>query len=845
MAEPPVDGAGEDADPLLLFKQRLKQFRIESGNPSFRELERLFGKLGAPQAHSTIQAKVTGTAVPDRAFVETFVRACARHAGTTREPDLQEWRDAHTRTLAGIAAQGAMPASAGDPYRRLEAFGEDDAVWFHGRGGAVDQVIAALTARQSAVLLLGPSGSGKSSLVHAGVLPALGDGALPGSDQWLRVSVRPRQDLLAELERAGLPGADTSLPAALSQRLAGQPPQCRLVLVIDQFEELLTPLTSPDLEPIRREALVQLTAALGTPGVTLMLVMRDDFYPQLAAQAPDLRAGLTLVDLPAGLSVEQVRDIIVEPARTAGLVWEPGLPERIVADVLAGYDTGTTRCVPVTVLPLLELTLCQVWDRRAGTRLTRDAYQRVGGVRGALTAWCAAAIEQLSPQERDCAEQVLTALVRPADAERGVPAVRQQVPVDTLRQLLDPAVTGATEPAGASTVDRVLAALTGHRIVTTRALPESRATGPDPAGTDEARTPVAELIHDAVIRDWPQLREWVDRDHRFQDWLRRTDERHRHWARHPTPDDLLHGSDLAEGVDWSAHRPLPHGIATFLQASRHDQQARIRRARRLNTVLAGLLAIALVAAGVATWQRHTAVDARRESLSRQLAAQSTAMLPRNSELADLLAVQAYRLGPTTAEAVESLYTAVSRPIARILTGHTEMVSRVAYSLGGNHVASAGSDNTVRIWDVGTGKPQILTGHTKAVFAVAYSPDKRHLASGSADKTVRIWDLATGTSQTLTGHTQAVSAVAYSPDKHHLASASDDKTVRIWDLDTGTSRTLGGHTEHGSAVAYSPDGRHLASAGNDNTVRIWDVATGTSRTLTGHTEKVSAVAYSPD
>jgi WD40 repeat protein len=891
-----VGGVESGVDPIRLFADRLRRVQVDSGGPSVRDLVRLTDKAGVPYTRGTIHDKLAGRSAPPWEFVEAFVRACSLHAGTAGEPDLRPWRAWHAQMARELAALRArrrrMIRSDVCPYRGLEAFTAEHGEWFHGRGAAVQDALAGLAAHPPGVLLLGPSGAGKSSVVQAGVLPALGAGQLPGSDRWITMLVRPGKDLLAELDRAGLAGVDSRpIRKAVAERLAGEPSGSRLLLVIDQFEELLTPAASSEDEGNQRRTIEDLAAAIGAPGLSVVLVMRDDFYPRLASHAPALLQALTpgLCNVSANLNIDDLRDIITRPAEAVGLDCQDGLPERIITDVLAADPHATpARHAPVTVLPLLELTLQQLWQRRAEGHLTHEAYQRIGGITGALTTWCDTAINQLSTGQRAIAQRILTALVRPADTVHHIPAVRQQVTVTALRQLAGTTTLAGAQPSEHG-VDEVLAVLTDHRIVTTHT---ARTAGPTLSGVVRG-VPVAELVHEALIRDWATLREWVAQDHRFQDWLRRAAEAQARWVDHHDPGDLLRGRDLAEGVDWSARRRLPDHIGGLLSASQRHQRTGIRRIRALAAVLAVLLVVALAATGLALRQRQTALAAQQVAQSRQLAAQSNALMGTDPDLAFLLAVQAYRTSPTD-EATGTVYTAAASPLLRRLATNNndvEAQSVVEFSPDMRLLATGGSDGTIRLWDMPGGRWRTtLTGHVGAMHWMRFSPDGSTLATAGDDRTVRLWDMPGGQSRaTLNGHRDVVETAVFSPDGRTLTTASHDGTVRIWDVaearsravlpvDTeplfsvdvspdgrtlatasldGTARLwntatgqlrdqLAGHRDTLFAVAFSPDGRTLATASQDRTIRLWDLTTRQTRvTLTGHTDGVRAVAFSPD
>ncbi|MFD9061497.1 trypsin-like peptidase domain-containing protein [Kitasatospora purpeofusca] len=793
------------------------------------------------------------------------------------------------RVRSALNEPGELDELDVSPYRALEPFTAEHARWFRGREDAVRQVLAGLDGGRRVVLLLGPSGSGKSSLVQAGVLPALAAGRLAGSDRWRQVLTRPGPDLPGALARAGLPGSEAGDAGAdATDGAVREVGEARVVLVVDQFEEFLAPAAGP--EALR--ALARLTTAIRSDApLSVVLVMRDDFYSRLSALAPDLldtalkKSGV--LNVPATLSAAELDAIVTGPALDLDTPFEPGLAEQIIADVLKlSPRTDSAGGAPVTVLPLLEVALTRLWERRLESdgRLTHHTYQHIGAVTGALTDWCGTALRKLDSPQRDTARRILTALVRPAVDSLNIPAARQQLPISELRDL----AADDDTPGARQAVDEVLAVLSRHRIVTTHRL-HDHAPLDGKQGTEG--TEVAELVHDALIRDWVTLREWVEEDLRFLGWFRRARDQYDRWKEHRDPRDLPTGTLLAEGTDWSRQRRrLTADLDNFLKAGR-------RRGRRLNTILATVLALALIAAGVAFWQRQTAVTAQQIAQSRQLAALSDSLRDVDPELAGILAISAYRTSPTD-EAAASLSSVANRPLPHRPYRSTDVAS-VAFSSDGSTLAAAVNGNSVREWDAKTGNrlgifltahgsmlPAVFspngntlataddeegvvslwdvrtghlrtapfTGHTGTVTLMAFSPDRHALATTTGDGTVRVWDAKAGNLLKTfpTGLTGPVRSMALGPDGNTLATVSDgdgDGTVRVWDAKAGNLlKTFpAGLTGPVRAVAFSPDGNTLATGGDNGTVLLRDATTGNPRTapLTGHTGTVTLVAFSPD
>ncbi|WFE59556.1 AAA family ATPase [Micromonospora sp. WMMD712] len=749
------------------------------------------------------------------------------------------------------------------PYLGLWPFQEGQAEVFYGR----ERVAAELTGRVeqcltevSCVVVTGASGVGKSSLVRAGLLPAIAKGqlAVTGSSDWPRIVITPTAKPLTELAThlAMLVGTDAvSVRTRLEQQphetyllarqavlahSTGLPSQAqedvrshgRLIVVVDQFEELFT-LTQSEVEAEHGPhafitALLSIaTAPAGapTPAGVVVIVLRGDFLDRCAANpalVPVLQNGGFIV---GPMAEAELRQAITGPAEAAGLTLDNGLADDILADLRAAT---TTKEFSVGALPWLSQVMLLTWQNRQDQRLTRRGYLATGGVAHAVQTSAEAVYQALTPAQQHLARDVF---VRMTLTARDGHVARRQV------SLVELHTYPGSPPDRQGEVEAVLEGFAARRLVV---LAED----------------TVEIAHDTLLQAWPRLRSWLEDDQAGRVLYSQLINDATDWDTHKRdPSFLYRGTRLATvqsaraawRTDPARYPAVTDAAEQFLQHAHRSHTRATRRRRGTVSILVLMLIAATVAAGFAVEASRQATQQRTIAVSRQLAAQSQTIGTSDPVRAQLLAAAAWRIN-TNPESRASMYAALVNPALRLFTD-TDAVNSVAFNPDGRTIATGSAAGTARLWDVTTGRAiATLTGHTDSVLSVALSPDGRTLATTSIDGTARLWDVTTARAlTTLTGHTSYVDSVTFSPDGKSLATGSGDGTARLWDVTTGQAvTTLTGDTDVVASVAFSPDGRTLASGTREGPVRLWEVATGKPiTTLTGHTNMVASVAFSPD
>jgi WD40 repeat protein/transcriptional regulator with XRE-family HTH domain len=813
------------------------------------------------------------------ALLPAILRAC----GETDPARIKGWANALSRARR---TPGRRAADARPPYLGLASFQTADAAWFFGRSEITERLVTLATGTAAAtspatatgpvpgttgvpLVVVGPSGSGKSSLLRAGLVPRLLAGVVPGHQDGVpaehQASTRqvalftpsavPLTELAAQLSTitAGTAGTAGEIEARLSRDPASA---ARLdlhaaespLIVVDQFEAVFTDCTDED----QRQAFIAAVCALSGPAI-VVLALRADFYDR-ALRYPQLARALQERQIVLGpMSAAQVRSAIIEPARLARLDVADGLVEVLLRD-LAPRPTASGQAGAAHepgALPLLSHALLATWEHSHGSQLTVADYQAAGGISEAIARTAEAAYESLARDQRDTARRLFLRLV---NAASDVPETRSIVQLSELDGW----------PEGGSPAAPVLARFVDERLITTDA-------------------GIAQITHDALLTAWPRLRAWIDADRDNLRIRRRVGEAAQAWAEADRDSAaLLRGSQLAVAADWAAEpgnlQSLSALAREFLGSSADQERARQlterSRTRRLHRLVAALTTLVLVTCGLAGYAfmlravanaaRDSATAAKINADSREVAVEADQIRPQNVALAAQLSLAAYRIAATS-EARASLLESSGTPAAARLTDSRGVVDAVRLSPDRRVLAVAAADGTLRLWDTTSIRQLVPFGapleppSDRPLYTAAFSPDGSTLAAAGAGKIVLLWDVRDPRrplplAVPLTGPASTIYSIAFSPGGNILAAGSADDTVRLWDqARPGHFRplaTLTGPAGFVESVAFSPDGRWLAAGSADHRVRLWNVTDPAhprlvGKPLTGPGDLVYSVAFSPD
>lgn len=834
----------------------------------------------------------------------------------------------HLIKLLDALAGGGITEAGWDipgraPFMGLEAYNPADAAIFFGRED--ECVEARHTLRRHAregcafLLLSGASGSGKSSLARAGVLPAIVEHELDEHvSSWRTIIVTPSElapnPLLALARLLGShsvlpnlyrePGADESIAQSLrldpkgfiemrlrndlADAAEGAQGGVRLLLVLDQLEELFA---SSTISAENRAAFLVAVEAMARSGhVWVIATMRSDFYQHLQSEGAlvSMKQGGGQLDvLPPGTG--DLRSIVEEPARLAGLTFEQRDGVSLASVILRDAATHTE------LLPLVEFLLRELYEARTEGQLTFAAYEKLGGVEGALAKRAEEAFQSLPDDAKEMLGRVLQALV-------------------TLGSEADAVVAGEAAGGERLVCQRVRLSMFGQQdlalTLINTFIKERLFTASRHGGLGEASVMVA---HESLLRAWPRAEAWAENNRDFLRTRARVAMRLKDGSPISEGDPLLDAAEThlalqPEGFNGAQRRFIENCVsAAGIRARRA-----VGRRRMAFSTMACLLVLALMAATLAiretrrtkqlladveeekAKQARVGIDFDHLEKGRSLLKKARISKSDHDHLTAMMlagaAVGFHQYGrqvpdepwieqdfpsllgqpmqsdfhegsrlreiPGVRELMDSCRPSLlpiwSTPIG---SNHAAPISCVAFSPDGTRLASCtadgwGNPGTIILWDVATGRRlATLSGHSFYVLCVAFSPDGTLLASGSGDNTMKLWDTTTGRELlTFHGHTKPVRSVAYSPDGRWIASAAEDHTVKLWNPGTGRELvTLGGGAPSSSvnSVSFSPDGSRLAGGASDGSIKLWDTSSWEQLPpLTGHRSAVTGVAFSP-
>jgi WD40 repeat protein/serine/threonine protein kinase len=693
------------------------------------------------------------------------------------------------------------------PYAGLSSFQEGDAGKFFGRNQEIAELVTKIR-DQPLLAVVGSSGVGKSSFVRAGVIPALKRSGEPWEALIIRPGRTPIEALASMIQpmvaRAANLADDVEAQRKLVETLHREPghlgdvlrlrsgrEQRRLLVFVDQFEELYTQVA----DPAKRAAFTACLSAVAddaTSPLRVVLSMRSDFLDRVAEDRRFLGAlmnGLFFLGRPGRASL---RDAIANPAELAGYQFE--LPA-IIDDMLAHLEATPG------ALPLLQFAAARLWDTRDRARrlLTQASYAAMGGVAGALASHADRVVSELGPQKAALVRAILLRLVT---AER----TRAIVPVAELREL--------SREDGE--VPWLIEQMVDARLLVVQTVEGGKGT-------------TVEIVHESLVHGWPTLRRWLDEHQDDAALVEQLRTSARQWAAKGRDRGLLwRGDALAEYQRWRRRHtasllPLE---AAFGAASVADA-ARGRRIRQLIVAVAVVTTAVFVAA---LWRANLGANRAQheaEGLLRDSYFEQGRLRVLEGDKLGALAplATAYRMGSTGPAARLLIEEAARSTRARLLTlaGHTDKLWGVAYSPDGAWLATASSDNTARVWDAATGALRATVHHADRVTTLAVSPDSRLVASGGSDHTVRVWDVIAGREVAKLPADTGTRKVAFSPDGSVLLAAPAIGVVKLWRMPGGTPAGELGWLPQVAGAAFCDNGACIVTWSADKLV-IWDAAT---------------------